>query len=132
MKALGSKVSKGLHSGSTLVCADNSGAKLLQIIGVKGAKAHYTLYPKVGVADVVVVSVKRGDSKVKGKVLKAVIIRQKKMFRRPNGMRICFEDNAAVIIDENGLPVGTEVKGVIAREVAERFPKVAAISPAVV
>jgi large subunit ribosomal protein L14 len=132
MKGLGSKISKGLHVGSTLVCADNSGAKVVQIIGVKGTKAHYTLYPKAGIGDVVIVSVKKGDQKVKGKVLRAVIIRQRKMFRRPNGLRVCFEDNAAVIIDENGLPVGTEIKGVIAREVAERFPKVAAIAPSVV
>ena len=132
MKGLASRVTKGLHIGSTLVCADNSGAKVVQIIGVKGAKAHYTLYPKVGVGDVITVSVKKGDKKIKGKVLKAVVIRQRKMYRRPNGMRICFEDNAAAIIDENGLPVGTEIKGVIAREVAERFPKVAAIAPAIV
>ncbi|MEM4235741.1 MAG: uL14 family ribosomal protein, partial [Candidatus Anstonellaceae archaeon] len=123
MKGLGSKITKALHIGSTLVCADNSGAKIVQIIGVKGAKAHHSMYPKAGVGDVVVVSVKKGESKVKGKVLRGLIVRQKKMYRRPNGMRICFEDNAAVIIDENGLPVGTEVKGVIAREVAERFPK---------
>ncbi|MCX8163219.1 MAG: 50S ribosomal protein L14 [Candidatus Micrarchaeota archaeon] len=132
MKGLGSKITKALQVGSTLVCADNSGAKILQIIGVKGAKAHHGMYPKAGVADIVIVSVKKGESKIKGKVMKGLIIRQKKMYRRPNGMRICFEDNAAVIVDENSLPVGTEIKGVIAREVAERFPKVAAIAPGVV
>jgi large subunit ribosomal protein L14 len=69
---------------------------------------------------------------MKKKVLKAAVVRQKQTFRRPNGMRMCFEDNAVVIIDDQGLPVGTEIKGVVAREVADRFPKVAAIAVAIV
>ncbi|MCX8198144.1 MAG: 50S ribosomal protein L14 [Candidatus Micrarchaeota archaeon] len=132
MKGTGSKMNKGLQIGSLLVCNDNSGAKLVAIIGVKGAKAKRAMYPKVGVSDVVTVAVKKGTTAMKKKVLKAVIVRQKQPFRRPNGMRISFEDNACVIIDDQGLPVGTEIKGVIAREVATRFPKVAAIAAAVV
>lgn len=66
------------------------------------------------------------------KVVRALVVRQKKEYRRPTGTRILFEDNAAVLITEEGLPVGTEIKGVVAREVAERFPKVAAIAPGVV
>jgi large subunit ribosomal protein L14 len=104
----------------------------VQIIGVKGAKAKKARYPKVGIGDVVIVAVKKGNASMRKKVLKAVIIRQKKAFRRPNGVRISFEDNACVIIDDQGLPVGTEIKGVIAREVATRFPKVAAIAPSAV
>jgi len=132
MKGLGSKVNKGLQTGSRLVCNDNSGAKVVQIIGVKGAKAKRAMYPKVGVSDTVTVAVKKGTAAMKKKVLTAVIVRQKAPFRRPNGMRLIFEDNACVIIDDQGLPVGTEIKGVIAREVATRFPKVAAIAAAVV
>ncbi|MEM4348143.1 MAG: 50S ribosomal protein L14 [Candidatus Anstonellaceae archaeon] len=132
MKGLGSKITKALQTGSQLVCTDNSGAKIVEIIGVKGAKAKRARYPKVGVGDVVVVAVKKGTSSMKKKVLKAVIVRQKQPFRRPNGLRISFEDNACVIIDDQGLPVGTEIKGVIAREVASRFPKVAAIAAALV
>jgi large subunit ribosomal protein L14 len=132
MKGLGSKVIKGLQSGSVLVCNDNSGAKMVQIIGVKGAKAKRAMYPKVGVSDTVTVAVKKGTAAMKKKVLTAVIVRQRAPFRRPNGMRLIFEDNACVIIDDQGLPVGTEIKGVIAREVATRFPKVAAIAAAVV
>jgi large subunit ribosomal protein L14 len=66
------------------------------------------------------------------KVERAVIIRQKKAIRRVNGMRYSFEDNACVLIDETGVPKGTEIKGVVAREVAERFPKVSAIAWGVV
>lgn len=132
MKGLGSYVTKGLQTGSTLFCNDNSGAKIVAIIGVARARAKRAMYPKVGVADVITVAVKKGTAAMKKKVLKAVVVRQRQHFRRPNGMRISFEDNACVIIDDQGLPVGTEIKGVIAREVATRFPKVAAIASAVV
>lgn len=131
MKGLGSSVTKGLSTGSTILCNDNSGAKIVQIIGTKNARAVRNMYPKVGVGDVVTVAVKKGSLAMKKKVLKAVVVRQKKEFRRANGMRIQFEDNAVVIIDDQGLPVGTEIKGVISREVADRFPKVAAIAAAV-
>jgi large subunit ribosomal protein L14 len=66
------------------------------------------------------------------KIVKALIIRQRKEFRRANGVRVFFEDNAAVLVSDDFLPVGTEIKGVVAREIAERFPKVAAISAGVV
>ncbi len=132
MKGLGSSVTKGLQTGSVLVCNDNSGAKMVAIIGIKGAKAKRAMYPKVGVSDIITVAVKKGNAAMKKKVLKAVVVRQRQTFRRPNGVRISFEDNACVIIDDQGLPVGTEIKGVIAREVATRFPKVAAIAAAVV
>ena len=132
MKGLESRVTKGLQVGSTLTCNDNSGAKIVQIIGVKGAKAKRAMYPKVGVSDIVTVAVKKGNAATKKKVLKAVVVRQRQLFRRPNGTRISFDDNACVIIDDQGLPVGTEIKGVIAREVAVRFPKVAAIASSVV
>jgi len=131
MKGLGSTVNKGLQIGSSVSCADNSGAKIVHIIGVKGAKSKHAMYPKVGVSDIVTVAVTKGTAAMKKKVLKAAVVRQRQPYRRPNGMRICFEDNAVVIIDDQGLPVGTEIKGAIAREVADRFPKVAAIAPAV-
>jgi large subunit ribosomal protein L14 len=132
MKGLGSSVSKGLQVGSRIVCNDNSGAKIVQIIGVKGTKAKKAMYPKVGVGDIVIVAVKKGAQGMRKKVLKALVVRQRMPFRRPNGMRLQFEDNAVVIIDDQGLPVGTEIKGAVAREVADRYPKVAAIAPAVV
>jgi large subunit ribosomal protein L14 len=132
MRGLESKITKGLQTGSRLTCDDNSGAKIVQIIGVKKWKSRKGRQPKVGIADVVVVSVKKGNPQMRKKVETAVIIRQRQEIRRAAGYRLCFEDNAAILIDDQGLPKGTEIKGAIAREVAERYPKVAAIAAAVV
>lgn len=132
MKGLGTRVSKGLQIGSFATCDDNSGAKIVQIIGVSGWKARRGRVPKIGIGDAVIVAVKKGIPAMKKKVEKAVVVRQRKEVRRPNGMRLAFEDNAVVLIDDMGLPKGTEIKGAIAREVAERYPKVAGIAAAVV
>jgi large subunit ribosomal protein L14 len=132
MKGLGSRITKGLTTSSVLLCADNSGAKLVMIIGVGRYKGGRGIYPKAGVCDIIIAAVKKGSPEMKKKVVKAVVVRQRKEFRRANGVRIQFEDNAAVLIDEDGLPVGTEIKGAVCREIAERFPRVAAIAAAVV
>ncbi|MCX6769780.1 MAG: uL14 family ribosomal protein [Candidatus Micrarchaeota archaeon] len=87
MKGLGTRVIKGLQTGSTMVCNDNSGAKVVAIIGVKGAKAKRAMCPKVGISDIVTVAVKKGTPAMKKKVLKAVIVRQRQSFRRPNAVR---------------------------------------------
>jgi len=132
MKGLGSNVVKGLTQGSRLECRDNSGAKELYIIGTIKSMGTRRRYPSVGVGNIVICSVKKGNPEMIKKVVRALIIRQKKEFRRANGWRIGFEDNAAVLITEDGLPVGTEVKGVVAREVFERFPKISAISAGII
>ncbi len=132
MKGISAKVTKALQVGSYLVCADNTGAKELKIIGVVKYKGVKRRIPKAGVGDIVVVSVRKGTPDMKKKVFWAVIVRQKKPYRRANGMRVAFEDNAAVLINENGDPKGTEIKGPIAKEVAERFSQVARIATMVV
>jgi large subunit ribosomal protein L14 len=132
MKAISSKVSKPLCTASRLHCDDNSGAKIVEIIGRKGYKGTKAKYITAGICDVIIVSVKKGSPKIRKKIEKAVIIRQKKPIRRSNGLRVMFEDNAAVIVDDNNLPKGSEIKGAVAREVAERFPKLAAIASSVV
>lgn len=132
MKGLGTHITRGLQVGSLMVCDDNSGAKMVQIIGVIGTKAKRSKTPNAGIGDVVIVAVKKGNPQMRKKVERAVIVRQRKEFRRSNGMRVQFEDNAVVLVDEDGLPKGTEIKGAIAREVAERYPKVAAVAAAVV
>ena len=80
----------------------------------------------------VVCSVKEGDVKIRKQVVKAVIIRQKKEYRRPNGIRVKFEDNAAVIVDDKGNPKGTMIKGPIAKEAVERFSPIGKIATIVV
>jgi len=132
MKGLQSKVTRGLTIGSRLLCDDNSGAKIVQIIGMKGRHTKRTRYPSAGVGDLVIVAVKKGVPQMKKKIERAVIIRQRRGFRRAGGMRVEFEDNAVVLVDDQGLPKATEIKGAIAREVVDRFPKVAGIASAVV
>jgi large subunit ribosomal protein L14 len=132
MFGLTAKITKGLSTNSVLNCDDNSGAKKVVIVGVKGVRnSRARRNPSVGVANIVVVYVRTGKRELMSKKQLAVITRQKKEYRR--GLeRVKFEDNACVLVNEDGLPVGTEIKGCVAREVAERFPKVVTIAQAVV
>ena len=125
MEALSADVTRGLSKGSLITCADNTGARELKVISVAGYHGTKNRHPKAGLGDKVTVSVTKGTPEMRRQVLEAVIIRQRKPIRRPGGTRLKFEDNAAVIIDENEEPRGTELKGPIAREVAERFGSIA-------
>ncbi|MCD6485066.1 MAG: 50S ribosomal protein L14 [Candidatus Odinarchaeota archaeon] len=120
--------SRGLPVGARLKCADNSGAKILQIISVIGYKTRLNRYPTATVGDMVVVTVKTGKPEMRNKVWKAIVVRQRKPYRRRDGTWIQFEDNAAVITDDSGSPKGSEIKGPIAREAAERWPLVSKIA----
>lgn len=132
MKSVSAIVAKGLQTESMLKCCDNTGAQMLQIITVKGYKGVKRRRAKAGVADVVVCTVKKGDPKLLHEIVQAVIVRQRREYRRFNGMRIKFEDNAAVLINERGEPRGTDIKGPIAKEVVERFSTIGKIASTVV
>jgi len=132
MKAVSAKVTKCLPIGAVLTCADNSGAKELQIISVMGFKGKRRTRATGGVGSFITCRVFKGNEKVRHEVFKAVIIRQRKEYKRSNGMTIAFEDNAAVIVNEKGEPKGTLVKGPVAKEAVERFPLVGKISSIVV
>ncbi|MBU5682283.1 MAG: 50S ribosomal protein L14 [Candidatus Aenigmatarchaeota archaeon] len=132
MKGITSKITKALNVGSYLVCADNSGARILKIIAVRGYKGRRKRYPKAGLADMVKVSVVDGTPEVKKQLFWAVIIRQRKEIRRANGLRVKFEDNAAIIVNEEGEPRGTEIRGPVAKEVVERFSAIGKIASIVV
>lgn len=132
MEAMTADVTRGLVKGSRLVCADNTGARELKLISVAGYHGTLNRIPKAGLGDRITVSVTKGTPEMRRQVLEAVIIRQRKPIRRPDGSRVKFEDNAAVIIDEAGEPRGTEIKGPIAREVAERFGGVASTATMIV
>jgi len=121
-----------LPVGARLLCADNTGAKLIQIVNVIGYKGRRGAMGKAGVGDSVVASVKKGTPELRKQLVLAVIVRQRKEYRRKDGMRIKFDDNAAVLITPEAAPRGSEVKGPIARESAERWPKVAGIASIVV
>ncbi len=132
MKARKAVIPRALPTGARLVCADNTGARELEIIAVKGYKGVRRRYPSAGVGDIVVVSVKKGSPDIRKQIHYAVIIRQKKEYRRPNGVRVKFDDNAAVITDPNGNPKGSEIRGPVAREAAERFGKIGSIATIIV
>ncbi|MBW1731676.1 MAG: 50S ribosomal protein L14 [Deltaproteobacteria bacterium] len=114
-----------------LKVADNSGAKLLSCIKVLGgSKKRYAT-----VGDIVVVSVKEAlpNSKVKkGDVVRAVIVRTAKEIRRPDGSYIKFDDNSAVLINQQKEPIGTRIFGPVARELrAKKFMKIISLAPEV-
>jgi large subunit ribosomal protein L14 len=131
-RGLATSIMKPLTIGTQLVCDDNSGAKLVEIIGVVGVKGKKRRYPRAGIGDVVIVAVKKGTPQMIKKVERGLVIRQKSPIRRANGLRVSFEDNAVALVDETGLPKGTEIKGFIAREIAESFPKVSAIAAGII
>ena len=132
MKPVSAKITKPLQAGSYINCADNSGANLLQIIAVKGYKGVKRRSPRCGVGDWIFCAVKEGDIKMVHEVVQCIIVRQRKAFRRPNGMRIKFEDNAVVLINEKGEPRGSKIKGAIAREAVERFSTIGKIATFIV
>jgi large subunit ribosomal protein L14 len=132
MKAISAKITKTLPVGAMLKCADNSGAKELQIIAVRGFKGKRKTKPTAGLANLVMCRVYKGNEKVRHEVFKAVIIRQKKEYRRPNGLRVSFEDNAAVLVDDKFEPKGSLIKGPVAKEVVERFPTIGKVANMVV
>lgn len=129
MKAISARATAGLNLGAYVTAADNSGAKIVKIVSVKKGKTTKGRQGYAKMADWVKVSVRKGLPDMKGKVFDAVVIRQKRAYRRLTGERISFEDNAVAILkDEKGNPKGTQIKGPIAREVLERWPSVAKIA----
>jgi len=133
MQALKSNVTRALNVGSEIETCDNSGAKVIRIFTVVGSKTTKGKLSSAGVSDLVMASVKRGRPDMRKQVVYAVIVRQKKEYRRSDGTRIKFEDNAAVVLkDEKGNPKGTIFKGAIAKEVTERWPGIAKVASIVV
>jgi large subunit ribosomal protein L14 len=132
VKALKADVTRGIARDSRITCADNTGARELRIISIAGYSGTKNRHPAAGIGDKVTVSVTKGTPEMRRQVLEAVVVRQRKSIRRPSGTRVKFEDNAAVLIDEMGEPRGTEIKGPIAREVAERFGSIASTATMIV
>lgn len=120
-----------IQAETQLQAADNSGAKKLYCIKVLGGPKRR--YASVG--DIIVVSVKEAmpNSKVKkGDVMRAVVVRTKKEIRRLDGSYIRFDDNSAVLINQQREPIGTRIFGPIARELrAKKFMKIISLAPEV-
>lgn len=120
-----------IQQESRLKVADNSGAREILCIRVLGGS--HRRYASVG--DVIVASVKDaqpGGSVKKGDVVRAVVVRTKKEYKRPDGTYIRFDDNAAVLLDNQGNPRGTRVFGPVARELREKgFSRIVSLAPEV-
>lgn len=121
-----------IQSETRLTVADNSGARVVYCIKVLGGSKRR--YASLG--DIIVVSVKDAipNAKVKkGEVLKAVVVRTAKEVRRADGSLIRFDDNSAVLINNQGEPLGTRIFGPVARELrAKRFMKIVSLAPEVI
>jgi len=121
-----------IQQETRLKVADNSGAKELLCIKVLGGTRKK--YAKLG--DLIIVTVKKaipGGAVKKGEVTKAVIVRTRKELRRKDGSYIRFDDNAAVLVNENKEPQGTRVFGPVARELREKsFMKILSLAPEVI
>jgi large subunit ribosomal protein L14 len=120
-----------IQAETKLQVADNSGAKKLYCIRVLGGSRRR--YARIG--DIIIVSVKEAipNAKVKkGDVMRAVVVRTKKEVRRPDGSHIRFDDNSAVLINQQGEPIGTRIFGPVARELrAKNFVKIMSLAPEV-
>ncbi|MFA6097797.1 MAG: 50S ribosomal protein L14 [Candidatus Paceibacterota bacterium] len=119
-----------IQQGTGLNVADNSGAKFARCIKVLGGTRKR--YAKIG--DVIVITIKTAEPRQqvkKGEVQRAVIIRQKRAYRRKDGSYVRFDDNAVVIVDKDLVtPKGTRVFGPVARELREKgFMKIISLAP---
>ncbi|MBM4240125.1 MAG: 50S ribosomal protein L14 [Euryarchaeota archaeon] len=132
MKAITSNVTKALPIGARLQCVDNTGAREVEIVSVKGYKGVRRRLATAGVGDMIIISVKKGTVDMRKEVLTAVVVRQKKEYRRADGLRVKFEDNAAVIVSLDGVLKGSEVRGPVAKEAADRWPSVGSAASIIV
>ena len=121
-----------IQAESKVKIADNTGAKEIKVIKILGgSKRRYARIGDIFVATVKVAN--PGGVVKKSEVVKAVLVRSKKQYRRPDGSYIRFDENAAVIIDNANNPKGTRIFGPVARELREKnFMKIISLSPEVI
>ena len=118
------RVSAGLPVAAVINCADNTGAKNLHIISVCNIGGRLNRLPKAGSGDMVMASVKKGKPELRKKVMPAIVVRQRKSFRRKEGVFVYFEDNAGVICNPKGEMKGSAVSGPVAKECADLWPRI--------
>jgi len=122
----------GLPVGAVVNCADNTGAKNLYLISVKCYAGRLNRLPCAAVGDMVMATVKKGKPELRKKVHPAVIVRQRKQWRRKDGIFIYFEDNAGVIVNPKGEMKGSAINGPVGKECADLWPKIASASGTIV
>ena len=126
------RISLALPVGAVVNCADNTGAKNLYIIAVKDYHGRLNRLPSASLGDITMCSVKKGKPELRKKVHQAVIIRQRKSWRRKDGTVIHFEDNAGVIVNPKGEMKGSGIAGPVAKEAADLWPKISTHAPAII
>ena len=126
------RVTLGLPVSSVINCADNSGAKNLYIISVKGWGARLNRLPSACSGSMVMATVKKGKPDLRKKVHPAIVVRQRRLFRRKDGVWIYFEDNAGVIVNPKGDMKGSAVTGPVAKECADLWPRIASAANCIV
>ncbi|MHA1521993.1 MAG: 50S ribosomal protein L14 [Promethearchaeota archaeon] len=126
------KITRGISTETLVRITDNSGAKIGKVIAVIGRKTRLNRYPNACVGDMVVVSIKKGNPDLRKKVMKAVVVRQKQTIHRIDGTRISFEDNAAVLVTDDGDPKGSSISGPISRESADLWPRISNVASLII
>ena len=126
------RVTLGLPVAAVMNCADNTGAKNLYIMAVKGIGGRLNRLPAASVGDVVLATVKKGKPELRKRVMPAVVVRQRKSWRRKDGVFLSFEDNAGVIVNVKGEMKGSAITGPVAKECADIWPRIASNSGTVV
>lgn len=125
-------ITRAIPVSAIINCADNTGAKTLRVVNVTRYHGRLARMPSASVGDHVTVVVKRGPPELRKQTFGAVIIRQRYTVRRVSGQRVAFEDNAAVIITPEGDMKGTDIKGPVAAEAAERWPRIANLATMII
>jgi len=125
MRMVVRKITRALPTGAIVPVADNSGARMVMVISVKGHKTRLRRLPAAKVGDMIVCSVKKGSPKLRRQIVHAVVIRQKKPYKRADGSWVTFEDNAVVVTNETGEPRGSEIRGTVSKEAADAWPRIA-------
>jgi large subunit ribosomal protein L23e len=119
------RMTLGLPVAAVVNCADNTGAKNLFILSVAGIKGRLNRLPSACIGDMVMATCKKGKPELRKKVMPAVIIRQRKPFRRKDGVVLYFEDNAGVIVNNKGEMKGSAITGPVGKECADIWPRIA-------
>lgn len=133
MRTLKARMTRGLTFGSRIEVHDNSGAKVIRLFAVIGHKTQRGQYQSAGIGDLIMASVVKGRPDIRKQVVYAVIVRQRRPFRRPDGTSVIFEDNAAVVLkDDKKNPRGTLFKGPMAKEIVDRWPAVSKLGTIIV
>jgi large subunit ribosomal protein L23e len=126
------RMSLGLPVAALMNCADNTGAKNLYVVAVTNITGRLNRLPAASVGDMCLCSVKKGKPELRKKMMPAIVVRQRKAWRRKDGTFLYFEDNAGVIVNPKGETKGSAITGPIGKECADLWPRIASNAGSIV